>query len=75
MAIAKVTAKGQTTIPRPMRAALEVQPGDLIAWDPGADGTVRVRRVEPVDLEYLRAIESTLGEWTSPEDDEAYRGL
>jgi len=75
MAIAKVTAKGQTTIPRPIRAALEVQPGDLIAWDLGADGTVRVRRVEPVDLEYLRAIESTLGEWTSPEDDEAYRGL
>jgi len=73
--IAKVTAKGQTTIPRRIRAALEVQPGDLIAWDLDPDGVVRVRRVEPVDLEYLRAIESTLGEWTSPEDDEAYRGL
>lgn len=73
--IAKVTAKGQTTIPRRIRAALEVQPGDLIAWDLDPDGVVRVRRVEPVDLEYLRAIESTLGECTSPEDDEAYRGL
>lgn len=74
-AIAKVTAKGQTTIPRPIRAALDVQPGDLIAWDQGPDGVVRVRRVEPIDLEYLRAIETTLGEWSSPEDDEAYRGL
>ena len=44
-AIAKVTAKGQTTIPRPIRAALDVKPGDLIAWDQGPDGVVRVRRV------------------------------
>jgi antitoxin PrlF len=74
-AIAKVTAKGQTTIPRPIRAALDVKPGDLIAWDQDPDGVVRVRRVEPVDVEYLRAIETTLGEWASPEDEEAYRGL
>lgn len=73
--IGKVTAKGQTTIPRPIRTALDVKPGDLVAWDQGPDGVVRVRRVEPADLEYLRAIETTLGEWTSPDDDEAYRGL
>lgn len=73
--IAKVTAKGQTTIPRRIREALDVGPGDLIAWEQGSDGAVRVRRVEPADLEYLRAIETTLGEWTSADDDEAYRGL
>ncbi len=73
--IGKVTAKGQTTIPREVRAAMSVEPGDLIAWDVDPDGLVRVRRVEAVDVEYLRAIETTLGEWSSPEDDEAYRGL
>lgn len=73
--IGKVTAKGQTTIPREVRAAMSVEPGDLIAWDVDPDGLVRVRRVEAVDVEYLRAIETTLDEWTSPEDDEAYRGL
>lgn len=73
--IGKVTAKAQTTIPRKVRTAMAIEPGDLIAWDVDPDGLVRVRRVEPVDVEYLRAIETTLDEWTSPEDDEAYRGL
>lgn len=75
LAVAKITAKGQTTIPQDVRAALKVVPGDLIAWDVGADGTATVRRVQTMDLEYLRAVEGTLSEWTSAADEEAYRGL
>lgn len=74
-AIAKITAKGQTTIPREVRAALHVAPGDLIAWEVGPDGTATVRRVQPMDIEYLRAVEGTLSEWSSAADDEAYRDL
>ena len=74
-AVAKITAKGQTTIPQNVRAALHVAPGDLIAWEVGTDGTARVRRVQPIDLEYLRAVQGTLSEWTSAADEEAYRGL
>jgi len=75
LAIAKITAKGQTTIPQDVRAALKVAPGDLIAWDVAADGTATVRRVQAMDLEYLRAVEGTLSEWDSAADEEAYRGL
>ena len=75
IAIAKVTAKGQTTIPQDVRTALMVTPGDLIAWEVGTDGKATVRRVQPVDLDYLHAVEGTLGEWASPADEEAYRGL
>lgn len=75
IAIAKVTAKGQTTIPQDVRAALKVTPGDLIAWEVGADGKATVRRVQPVDLEYLHAVEGTLGEWAGTADEDAYRGL
>ena len=78
LAVAKITAKGQTTIPQEVRAALSVVPGDLIAWEfhtEGNDGTVTVRRVNPVDIEYLRAVEGTLGEWAGAADEEAYRGL
>ncbi len=75
IAVAKITAKGQTTIPQDVRAALHVAPGDLIAWEVGADGTATVRRVQPMDVEYLRAVEGTLSEWASEADEDAYRGL
>ena len=68
--IAKVTSKGQTTIPQRVRAALHVEPGDLIAWEVGPDGSATVRRVEPMDLEYLRAVEATLGEWAGAADED-----
>lgn len=75
LAIAKITAKGQTTIPQDVRTALKVAPGDLIAWEIAADGTARVRRVQPLDLEYLRSLEDSLSEWAGEADEQAYREL
>ena len=75
LAIAKITAKGQTTSPQDIRAAWKVVPGDLIAWEVGTDGSATVRRVQPMDMEYLRAVEGTLGEWAGAADEEAYRDL
>jgi len=73
--IARVTVKGQTTIPLEIRAALQIKPGDLLLWETGEEGVAKVRRVQPLDLAYLRAVEGTLGEWSSQADEEAYRGL
>ncbi|MBI3580745.1 MAG: type II toxin-antitoxin system PrlF family antitoxin [Nitrospinae bacterium] len=73
--IAKVTAKGQTTIPREIRSVLKVKPGDLLAWDVGPKGSVEVRKVLPMDVEYLKALEGTLNEWSAKEDEKAYREL
>jgi len=75
LAVARITAKGQTTIPRDIRNALHVAAGDLIAWELSADGTATVRRIQPLDIEYLRAVESTLTEWAGAADDEAYNDL
>ena len=36
---------------------------------------VRVRAVAPLDLVYLQGLESSLGEWSRPEDEEAFRDL
>jgi bifunctional DNA-binding transcriptional regulator/antitoxin component of YhaV-PrlF toxin-antitoxin module len=74
-ALARITAKGQTTIPREVREALKVTAGDTIAWDVEPDGTATVRRVQPMDVEYLRALETTLEEWAGAADEEAYRDL
>lgn len=75
IAIAKVTSKGQTTIPADVRAALHVEPGDLISWEVQDDGSARIRRVQPLDVEYLKAVGGTLSEWASDADEEAYRDL
>ena len=74
-ALAKITSKGQTTIPKGIRQALQAGPGDLLAWEVDEDGSVRVHLVRPTDLEYLRALEGTLSEWDSPADEEAYCDL
>ena len=70
--IAKISSKGQVTVPARIRKALQVSSGDLISWEIGEDGRVSIRRVAPVDVDYLAALNGTLSEWTSREDDEAY---
>ena len=45
---AKLTSKGQITIPASVRDALGVQPGDKIAFLPGSNGEFRVRRVRSI---------------------------
>ena len=70
-AISKITAKGQTTVPQEVRTALKSKPGDLIAWEIDPEGRVAVRRVQPLDVEYLQAVQGTLSEWHSAEDEKA----
>ena len=72
--LSKLTAKGQTTIPREVRDRLALKPGDLIAFDVEGD-VAQLRKVEPLDVGYLQAVQTTLSEWESPEDAEAYDDL
>jgi AbrB family looped-hinge helix DNA binding protein len=72
--LATITAKGQVTIPKAIREALELRQGDQLRWDLD-DGGVRVRLVTPLDLTYLRGVEAGLQEWASPEDEQAFADL
>jgi len=72
--IVKVTTKGQATIPADIRKALGIHPGDQILWEIGENGA-RIKRVPPMDAEYLKAIEGTMSEWQTDADEEAYRDL
>jgi AbrB family looped-hinge helix DNA binding protein len=72
--LATITAKGQVTIPKAIREALELRQGDQLRWDLD-DGGVRVRLVTPLDLTYLRGVEAGLDEWASPEDEQAFADL
>lgn len=70
----KLTSKYQATIPEAVRKAIGLQAGDRIAFDI-EDGVIRLRKAVPLDQEYCRALEETLSEWNTAEDQAAYRDL
>jgi antitoxin PrlF len=75
MPTSTLTSKYQATIPRQVRATLQVGAGDRIEFmiDPG--GAVRLRKA-PAPSSELHALEATLApEWNSDDDDAAYAGL
>ena len=74
MACARITAQGQTTIPKAVRDAVHLEEGDLLSFEVEGDHLV-VRKVAPTDNHYLQGLSGTLTEWTSPEDEEAWRDL
>jgi antitoxin PrlF len=74
-AVSKLTSKNQTTIPGPVREALDLASGDKLVFEVLDSGSVILRKWAPVDWDFARLVESTLSEWASPEDEEAYRDL
>lgn len=71
----KMTSKYQATIPKEIRDALKLKAGDLLIFEVLPDNTVIVRKGFPFDVEYAKSLSSTLSEWDSENDDEAYRDL
>ena len=74
MLTTKITQKYQTTIPLEVRNLLNLHASDYVRFEI-IDGKVIISKVEPFDIEYYKALEKTLGEWSSKEDEEAYRDL
>jgi antitoxin PrlF len=74
MAVSRLTKKGQATVPSEVRNFLGLVEGDKIDFEI-CNNQVVVRKVTPLDIEYLNALESTLEEWNSDEDNEAYNDL
>jgi AbrB family looped-hinge helix DNA binding protein len=72
--VSKLSAKGQVTIPAELRKALKIEAGDLVGYELKGR-TVALRKVDPFDAAYHAAVGETLGEWNSPEDEEAFDDL
>ena len=70
----KITSKGQTTIPKEIRDKLGVHSGDTLVYEVEGNA-VRVRKAEPFDLAWHRAISPTLAEWDSANDHENFDDL
>ena len=70
----RLTSKYQATIPADVRRALRLKQGDVVQFEIDGD-RVTLRRQQASDRAYLKGFESTLSEWGSAYDDEAYRDL
>lgn len=71
MEFAKITSKGQTTIPLAIRKAAHLEAGDLLAFEVEGDHLI-VRKIRAPADEYLQGVQEALGEWSSPEDEEGW---
>ena len=74
MTASTLTKKYQTTVPTEIRKFLKLSEGDKVDFEI-CDKQVIVRKITPLEIEYLQSLESTLQEWNSKEDDEAYSDL
>lgn len=74
MLASKLTSKYQASVPEKVRSLLGLEAGDRVIWEI-ENGRVTVKKAVPLDLEYVQALEKTLPEWGSKNDEEAYRDL
>ena len=70
----RLTTKYQATVPNSVRKLLQLKAGDLVGFE--IEGNeVRLRRATPLDVAFTQALEGTLAEWSSEQDDQAFRDL
>jgi antitoxin PrlF len=74
MLASRLSSKGQVTVPREIRRELALEAGDYVAYEV-RDGVVVLRKVQPFDVAFHKTLAATLDEWSSPEDEEAFRDL
>lgn len=64
----------QTTLPEPVLEALNLREGDEIVFEIDQAG-VHLRKAQPIDAAFTKALQDTLSEWDSAADNEAYADL
>jgi antitoxin PrlF len=74
MQTSKLSSKSQVTLPREVREVLGARPGDTIVYEVEGN-VVRLRRLEPFDAAFHKALSNTLSEWASDEDEKAFDAL
>ena len=72
--LGKITTKGQTTIPAPVRKKLGLRPGDFVEFKLAKGGVV-LSKADRLDAAFLKLAEETFSDWNSKEDEVAFRDL
>lgn len=73
-ASSRMTRKFQTTIPAKIRKILGLKNGDIIGFEV-KENNVILKKASLLDVAFAKALEETLSEWASEEDEDAYHDL
>ncbi len=72
----RIAARGRITIPKAIRESARLRPGDLVGFEMDGDRVLMRKVAEASEPDtYLVWLSEALGEWSSPEDEEAWRSL
>ena len=71
----RLTSKYQATIPLEIRKHLHLESGDQVLYEVLPDESVVIRKTSSLDLEFFKALNSTMNEWESDQDEQAYKDL
>jgi antitoxin PrlF len=72
MITSKLTSKAQTTIPQPVRAALQLEPGDEVTYEIDGERVILTKTKRGAKVEDPVR---TFDEWSSEADTRAYAKL
>lgn len=76
MFVSRLTSKSQTTVPKAVREALGVGPGDRVAFLVQDGHAVVMKALTSEDRMFLELADQSFAEdWLSPEDCEAFDDL
>jgi antitoxin PrlF len=74
MISSRITKKHQATIPAEIRKVLDLRGGDFVGFEIH-DKNVIIRKIPLLDLEFAKALQHTVSEWESKEDERLYANL
>lgn len=70
----RLSSKGQVTVPVEVRKKLHLEPGDTVVYEIEDERAI-LRRADSFDVAFHATLSDTLDEWTSSEDEAAFRDL
>ncbi len=70
-----LTEKNTAEIPKEIRESLQLEAGDAIFFQVLDGNSVVIKKAKSLNNEYLESVQSTLSEWNSEQDEEAFEHL
>ena len=74
VSVSRITTRGRVTIPKEIREEASLSQGDVVAFEVDGGGLVAYRLADGRDS-YSPGLSGTLDEWSSTEDEDAWRDL